>query len=87
MLLYILVFQREEELNSIFTDKQKETFEKFKDCTSELSFITEREEFCSNFILAVSITVKVMQGLEEIEDKSAKLHQKTNCMNLPNYLL
>ena len=82
-----LICKNEEELNAGLTEKQKETFEKFKDCTSELSFITEREEFCSNFILAVSITVKVMQGLEEIEDKSAKFHQKTNCMNLPNYLL
>ena len=37
-----LICKNEEELNSGLTEKQKETFEKFKDCTSELSCITER---------------------------------------------
>lgn len=32
-----LICKNEEELNSSLTEKQKETFEKFKDCTSELS--------------------------------------------------
>ena len=41
---------------------------KFKDCTSELSCITEREAFSSGFILATRIMVEVMQGLEEVED-------------------
>lgn len=40
-----LICKNEEELNSGLTEKQKETFEKFKDCTSELSCITEREAF------------------------------------------
>lgn len=31
-----LICKNEEELNSTLTEKQKETFEKFKDCTSEL---------------------------------------------------
>ncbi len=63
-----LICKNEEELNSSLTEKQKETFEKFKDCTSELSCITEREAFCSGFILATRIMVEVMQGLEEVED-------------------
>ena len=54
--------------DSTLTEKQKETFEKFKDCTSELSCITEREAFSSGFILAARIMVEVMQGLEEVED-------------------
>ena len=48
--------------------KQKETFEKFKDCTSELSCITECEAFSSGFILATRIMAEVMQGLEEAEN-------------------
>ena len=63
-----LICKNEEELNSTLTEKQKETFEKFKDCTSELSSITEREAFCSGFILATRIMAEVMQGLEEVED-------------------
>lgn len=63
-----LICKNEEELNSTLTEKQKETFEKFKDCQNELSCITEREAFGSGFILATRIMVEVMQGLEEVED-------------------
>ena len=64
-----LICKNEEELNAGLTEKQKETFEKFKDCTSELSCITEREAFSSGFILlATRIMVEVMQGLEKVED-------------------
>lgn len=48
--------------------KQKETFEKFKDCTSELSCITECEAFSLGFVLATRIMAEVMQGLEEAEN-------------------
>jgi hypothetical protein len=41
---------------------------KFKDCTSELSCITECEAFSSGFILATRIMAEVMQGLEEAEN-------------------
>ena len=64
----IVYNQNEEELNSGLTEKQKETFEKFKDCTSELSCITEREAFSAGFILATRIMAEVMQGLEQVED-------------------
>ena len=63
-----LICKNEEELNAGLTEKQKETFEKFKDCTSELSCITEREAFSSGFILATRIMVEGMQGLEEVDD-------------------
>ena len=63
-----LVSRNSEELDSTLTEKQKETFEKFRDCTSELSCITEREAFSSGFILATRIMVEVMQGLEAVED-------------------
>ena len=60
--------KNEDELTAGLTEKQKETFEKFKDCQGELSCITEREAFSSGFILATRIMVEVMQGLEEVED-------------------
>ena len=63
-----LICKNEEELNLGLTEKQKETFEKFKDCQNELASIGEREAFSSGFILATRIMVEVMQGLEEIED-------------------
>jgi len=63
-----LICKNEEELNAGLTEKQKETFEKFKDCTSELSCITEREAFRDGFILAVRIMVEAMEGLETVED-------------------
>ena len=62
-----LIRKNEDELNASLTDKQKGTFEKFKDCQGELTCITEREAFSSGFILATRIMVEVMQGLEETE--------------------
>ena len=63
-----LICKNEESLMSTLTEQQKETFEKFKDCTSELSCITEREAFSAGFILATRIMAEVMQGLEQVED-------------------
>ena len=63
-----LICKNEEELNAGLTEKQKETFEKFKDCQSELSGLTERDAFRDGFILAVRIMVEAMEGLETVED-------------------
>ena len=63
-----LICKNEDELNNSLTEKQKETFEKFKDVTSELSCITEREAFTAGFILATRIMMQVTEGLQEIED-------------------
>ena len=63
-----LICKNEDELTTGLTEKQKETFEKFKDCTSELSCITEREAFSAGFILATRIMMQVTEGLEEVED-------------------
>lgn len=63
-----LICKNEDELTASLTEKQKETFEKFKDCTSELSSITERTAFKDGFILAVRIMSEAMQGLQDIED-------------------
>lgn len=63
-----LICKNEEDLNNSLTEKQKETFEKFKDVTSELSCITEREAFSAGFILATRIMMQVTEGLEEVEE-------------------
>ena len=63
-----LICKDEDELTAGLTEKQKETFEKFKDCQSELNSITEREAFSYGFILATRIMVEVMQGLENVEN-------------------
>ena len=63
-----LICKNEDELNNSLTEKQKETFEKFKDVTSELSCITEREAFTAGFILATRIMMQVTEGLQEVED-------------------
>ena len=63
-----LICKNEDELNNSLTEKQKETFEKFKDVTSELSCITEREAFTAGFILASRIMMQVTEGLQEVED-------------------
>lgn len=63
-----LICKNEESLTTTLTEQQKENFEKFKDCTSELSGLTERDAFRDGFILAVRIMVESMQGLEEVED-------------------
>lgn len=63
-----LICKNEEELNSRLTEKQKETFDNFKDSTSELSCITECKAFSSGFILATRIMMEVMQGFEEVKD-------------------
>lgn len=63
-----LICKNEDELINSLTEKQKETFEKFKDVTSELSCITEREAFTAGFILATRIMMQVTEGLQEVED-------------------
>ena len=66
-----LICRNEEELESSLTEKQKETFGKFKDCTNELSSITEGEAFSAGFILAKRLMAEVMQasGTPHIDDE------------------
>lgn len=55
-----LLCQNEDDLMSGFTDKQKESFEKFKDCQSEITDVLETEAFISGFTIATKFMVKVM---------------------------
>ena len=63
-----LIARNEDELNSTLTEKQKEVFEKIKDCTNELSSITEAKAFSTGYILATRIMVEVMSGMQTIEN-------------------
>lgn len=55
-----LIFKNEEKLNDTLTELQKETFEKFKDCNSEMNSISEREAFIGGFKLGAKIVIEVM---------------------------
>ena len=50
------------------TEQQRETFEKFKDCQSEICDLTARQTFADGFILATRIMVEVMEGMETVEE-------------------
>lgn len=63
-----VICRNEENLALTLTEQQKETFEKFKDCQSELSGTIEREAFRDGFILAARIMAEVMQGMETVEE-------------------
>lgn len=63
-----LICKNEEELNAGLTEKQKEMFEKYKDCQNELSGLTESEAFSDGFILATRIMGEVMQVMGTVEE-------------------
>ena len=63
-----LICKNEESLMSILTEQQKETFERFKDCQSEICDLTARQAFADGFILAARIMVEVMDGMETVEE-------------------
>ena len=53
-----LVTRNEEELTQTLTEAQKETFEKFKDGTSELNGMTEVTAFTLGFKLGLRLTAE-----------------------------
>ena len=57
--LHKLSSRNEEELLSTLTDKQKETFEKYKDCNNEQLGGAEVNAFVEGFTLAMKIMVEV----------------------------
>lgn len=63
-----LLCKNEGGLTATLTEQQKENFEKFKNCQSELTGLTERNAFRDGFILSVRIMVEAMEGLETEED-------------------
>ena len=59
-----LLCQNEDDLMSGITDKQKENFEKFKDCQSEITDYLETEAFTQGFTIAVKLMVEVIKTME-----------------------
>lgn len=57
-----LVAQNEEKQAETLTEVQKETFEKFKDGTSELSGVTEVTAFTLGFKLVLRLTAEAFIG-------------------------
>ena len=55
-----LICQNEDDLMGGLTEKQKESFEKFKDCQSEITDCLETEAFISGFTIATKFMVEVM---------------------------
>ena len=59
-----LICQNEDDLMGGLTDKQKESFGKFKDCQSEITDYLETEAFTQGFTIAVKLMVEVMKTME-----------------------
>ena len=57
-----LVTRNEEKLTETLSEAQKETFEKFKDGTSELSSMTEVTAFAIGFKLGLRLTAEAFIG-------------------------
>ena len=63
-----LICKNEESLMSTLTEQQKETFEKFNDCQSEICDLTARQAFAEGFILATRIMGEGLDGMETMEE-------------------
>jgi len=58
--LLTLLNRNEEKLTATLSDEQKETFEKYKDCSREISEICERQSFIIGFKLGAKIIIESM---------------------------
>ena len=58
-------------LSSTLTDKQKEIFEKFNDCVSELTDINDYETFEYAFKLGARIAIEVLYPYEDLKTTSS----------------
>ena len=58
-------------LSSTLTDKQKEIFEKFNDCVSELTDINDRETFEYAFKLGARIAIEVLYPYDDLKATSS----------------
>lgn len=57
-----LLNRNEEKLTATLSKKQKDTFEKYKDCNREISEISEREIFLNGFRLGARIIINVVNN-------------------------
>ncbi len=58
--LLALVIRHQEDLLGRLNDEEKEIFEKYADCTSEMHDLTEREAFSKGFTIGARIIIAVL---------------------------
>ena len=58
--LLALVIRHQEDLLERLNDEEKEIFEKFADCTTEMHDLTEREAFVKGFTIGARIIIEVL---------------------------
>ena len=58
--LLALVIRHQEDLLSRLNDEEKEIFEKYADCSTEMHDLTEREAFVKGFTLGARIIIEVL---------------------------
>lgn len=63
-----LLTRNEDELVQTLTQAQKETFDKFKDCASELGDENEMTSFVLGFKLGMRLTVETMISIDDITE-------------------
>ena len=63
-----LVTRNEDELMQTLTQAQQETFERFKDCASELGDKNEMMSFVLGFKLGIRLAIEAMISIDEITE-------------------
>ena len=63
-----LVTRNEDDLMQTLTQAQQETFEKFKDCASELGDKNEMMSFALGFKLGMRLALEAMISIDEITE-------------------
>ena len=58
--LLALVIRHQEDLNGRLNDEEKEIFEKFSECSTEMHDLTEREAFVKGFTIGAQIVIAVL---------------------------
>lgn len=74
-----IVARHEEKLTEMLTEAQKETFEKFKDSTSEISSMTEVTAFTLGFKLGLRLTAEAFIGSWKHNTDSRPRNRKNCC--------
>ena len=62
--LLALMIRHQDDLLARLNDEEKEIFEKFADCTTEMHDLTEREAFVKGFTIGAQIIIAVLTAGE-----------------------
>jgi len=63
--LLALVIRHQEDLNGRLNNEEKEIFEKFSECSTEMHDLTEREAFVKGFTIGAQIIIAVLTVKED----------------------